>query len=454
MPQFTRREFLGSAAIFAARPLFAAVAPTVRRWPYERSDGTATDNVWVRRVHLDLAGRLPTAAEAKDFVRSKAKDKRAALVDRLLASDACADYWSMRFCDILRVKSEFPINLWPNAVYVYHRRIRDFVRDDEPWDRFARTLLTSSGSDFRDAEANFFRATARRTPEGLAETALLTFLGENWNGVPGASIKAIAPYFANVQVKNTREWKEEIVTVEGDDRRGEFCDRLLGEWRRPFAAAFVQRIDHWLFGLDKPVPAHVTAFIRNGFRLKPLLRTLVLSQDYARGPVTGGFRCRRLDAEVLDDTLCDLTGMTRDYQSIAPEPFSFLPGKRRTVAIEDGSITSAFLLLFGRPARDSGRLAERRNGISAKQRLYLFNSGKLYQSLAKIAKNDAVFRRLPVEKKVDRLYWRCLSRPPSENERHRLLARFRSLPNGKERWEFQRDLAWALVNSREFLCQH
>ena len=78
----------------------------------------------------------------------------------------------MRFCDVLRVKSEFPINLWPNAVYVYHARIRSFVESGETWEHFGRALLTSQGSDFRDAEVNFFRATDRRGPEGWAEAGL------------------------------------------------------------------------------------------------------------------------------------------------------------------------------------------------------------------------------------------------------------------------------------------
>ena len=454
MTTATRREFIGSAALFAACPLFGAgQAPNASGWPYENAKGLATDCVWVRRLYLDLAGRLPTPAEAKDFVRSTAKGKRAALVDRLLASDSCADYWAMRFCDILRVKSEFPVNLWPNAVYVYHRRIRSFVRDDEPWDRFARALLTSSGSDFRDAEANFFRATARRTPEGFAEAVALTFLGERWQKVPGADVKALAPYFANVRVKNTREWKEEIVFVDGPDRRGEFCDRLLGEWRRDFAAAFVQRIDFWLFGRDQPLPAHIDAFLKNGYRLKPLLKSIALGDLYARGPLSGGFPCRRLDAEVLDDALCDLTGMRRDYQSIAPEPFTFLPPDRRTVGIEDGSISNAFLLLFGRPSRDTGRLAERRNAVSAKQRLFLFNSGKLYAALGARV-NERAFRNRNMPEIVNDLYWRFYSRPPTETERHSLVSRFRSLPKGREKGNFSRDLAWALMNSREFLYRH
>jgi len=452
--RLTRRTFLGDAALFAAGSALGAGRGGPREAnPYESPDGQANDSVWLRRVYVDLAGHLPSAEAARAFVGSAEPDKRQRLVERLLASDAFADYWSMRFCDILRVKSEFPVNLWPNAVYVYHRRIRNFVRTDEPWDRLARALLVSSGSNFRDAESNFYRATALRTPQGFAEAAALTFLGEDWRKVPGADLRQLAAYFDCIRIKNTREWKEEIVFTVGEDRRGAFCDRLLAEWRRPFAAAFVQRVDWWLFRRRKSSSAHVDAFLRGGFRLKPLLREIALSADYARGPITGAFPFHRLDAEVLDDAICDLTGLTRSYQSIAPEPFTFLPSERRTVAVEDGSITSAFLLLFGRPARDSGRLSERSDEISAKQRLYLFNSGRLYQAIGNLL-GRADFKGRPVKDVIDELYWRFYARPAAAAERRDLLARFNSLPKGRERWSFSRDLAWALLNSREFLYQH
>ena len=449
----TRRMFLGGATALVASPLFGGGKGNSGA-PYETADGFATDPVMVRRLYLELAGRLPTADEAKAYVRASGPDKKAKLVDRLLASDSFADYWSMRFCDILRVKSEFPINLWPNAVYVYHRRIRTFVRTNEPWDRFARALLLSSGSDFRDAEANFYRATAQRTPEGYAAAAAQTFLGESWCAAHAAEIPALADYFRSVRVKTTREWKEEIVLSEGDDRRAAFCDRLFGEWRQTFATALAERVDRWMLGRASADPDHVRAFLEGGLRLKGLVRAVALSDAFARGPVTGGFACRRLDAEVLEDAFCDLTGLTRAYQSIAPEPFTFLPPKRRSVLVEDGSISSAFLTLFGRPARDSGLLAERKNAITAKQRLYLFNSVRLYQALVRSVQDIPGFNKLGFEQKNERLYWRFLSRPPSADEQRRLRARLMALPKGKTRWAFHRDLAWALANSREFLYQH
>lgn len=451
----SRRFFLGGAAAFAVSPLFGAgrVPPAVAGI-YETADGRASDAVLVRRVYLDLAGRLPSEDEAKAYVASQDPDKFAQLVDRLLAAESFADYWSMRFCDILRVKSEFPINLWPNAVYVYHRRIRAFVANDEPWDHFARALLTSTGSDFRDAEANFYRATAQRTPEGFAEIAAQTFLGEDWRETTGLTPADLADYFASVRIKKTREWKEEIVLSEGPDRRGAFCDRLCSDWRNLFAASLVRRVDWWLFGRAAADSAHVAAFVQGGLRLKALVRACVLSEAYARGPVTGGFPCRRLEAEVLDDIVCDLTGAKRSYQSIAPEPFTFLPPDRRSVLIEDGSVSNAFLTLFGRPARDSGLLDERHNGITAKQRLYLFNSGHLHNLLGKMINADPALKNGPAPQKIEHLYWRFLSRPPTKAETKRLMASLNAIPKGKLRWGFTKDVAWALLNSREFLYQH
>ena len=452
---WTRRGFLGGTAALAGVNLLADAVQgaSASATPWEKADGRASNAVFVRRAYVDLAGRIPSKIEAQGHVFSGNPDKRRMLIDELLAGDGFTDYWTMRFCDVLRVKSEFPINLWPNAVYVYYRRIREFVHADEPWDRFARALLTATGSDFRDAEANFLRATAQRTPEGFAEAAVRTFLDRELKDMPEARRKELAEIFSCVRIKSTREWKEEIVRVEGEDRRSEFVERLLGEWRDDFARAFVRRVDFWMLGRAEPDPRHVDVFLRNGCRLRPLVREIALSAEYERGPVSGGFPFHRLDAEVLDDAICDLTDSGHDFQSIAPEPFTFLPKRRRSICVEDGSISSAFLLLFGRPARDSGLLSERHNEITAKQRLYLFNSGKLFNLLGRLV--DAKdYRKQSTAEMVQDLYWRFFSRPPSAEEKARVLAHFDSLPKGPEKWRFPRDLAWCLLNSREFLYQH
>ncbi|MGN0853047.1 MAG: DUF1549 domain-containing protein [Kiritimatiellia bacterium] len=461
----TRRFFLGGAAAFACGPFGVFAAGTDRKEApsagrarvWEKPDGTATDTVMVRRLYLDLAGRLPTKDEAQAYAFSADPDKRAKLVDDLLGSKSFADYWTMRFCDLLRVKSEFPINLWPNAVYVYHARIHAFVEKDEAWDAFGRALLTSQGSDFRDAEVNFFRATDRRNPEGWAEAVAQTFWAIPPDRLPAERRAGLAQAFANLKIKDTREWKEEIVYVDGVDRRGELCDSLFVAHRSETAAAFRKTVCAWIFGPDAPCRPGPESF-----HLKEVLRTVVLSDDYARGSVTGGFPARRLDAEVLDDAICTLSGSGRDLQSPAPEPFTFLPPDRPTICVEDGSISNGFLSLFGRPARDTGLFDERGLDVTAKQRLYLFNSGKLHRQLGAIVapptpKDGPVnpIHRLPFPKRVDDLYWRLLAREPSPRERQLIVGLWQKRGGGRKAkvrpFDLLRDVAWCLVNSKEFL---
>jgi len=475
----TRRHFLSGAALLAAWPTNLLAANNRRDGegavasqpgaPWENANGEAADAIMARRLHLDLAGRIPTADEARKYATSTAPRKREELVDRLLATPEFANFWAMRFCDILRVKSEFPINLWPNAVYVYHARIRRFVETNESWDAFGRALLTSQGSDFRDAEANFFRATDRRNPEGWAEATAQTFLGIAPDQLDAQRRQRLAKFFANVRIKETREWKEEIVYVEGPDRRGKLCDQLFGAGRAEVAEAFRRRIRAWIFGPQaQSVPAigdpGATTSMSSStpLCLKSLLREIVLSAEYARGSVTGGFPARRLDAETLDDALRTLSHERRNLQSPAPEPFTFLPPNRSTVCVEDGSISNAFLTLFGRPARDTGLPEERGVDVTAKQRLYLFNSAGLHTQLGRIVTDvlNAVPWR-PFPRRIEDLYWTLLGRAPSESERQTIMQLWRRrgganprLPQKAMRGKAYltlHDVAWCLVNTKEFL---
>ena len=444
----TRRSFIGGAVALAAWPTAAEVpcaAPSANVSPWETPDGMATDSVMVRRLYLDLAGRIPSKSEAQAYALGGGPNRRKELVERLLASDDFADYWAMRFCDVLRVKSEFPINLWPNAVYVYHARIRRFVKRNESWESFGRALLTAQGSDFRDAEVNFFRATDRRTPEGWAEATAQTFLGIAPAELVPERRAELAAYFANVKIKGTREWKEEIVFVDGMDRRGELCDRLFIDARAEVTAAFRRRMRGWLFGADLAAGAD-----GGTMKIKDAIREIVLSDEYARGSVTGGFPARRLDAEVLDDAFCSLGGAERKYFSPAPEPFSFLPPSRRTVCIEDGSISSGFLSLFGRPTRDTGLPSERGGDVTAKQRLYLFNSGSLARQIDNMVKTSG--KKAGFRERIDDIYWRLISRAPTAREFGFLDGERKR--RGKRGWsEVPRELAWSIVNTKEFLLR-
>ncbi len=171
-----------------------------------------SDAVFVRRAYLDVIGTLPTAEEARRFIDdSNTKTKRSLLIDRLLDRDEFADYWSMKWGDILRIKAEFPVNLWPNAAQAYHRWIRASLAENKPYDQFVRELLTSSGSNYRVGQVNFYRAIQSKAPEGTAHAVALAFMGsraENW---PAGRLSGMAVFFSQIGYKPTSEWKEEIV---------------------------------------------------------------------------------------------------------------------------------------------------------------------------------------------------------------------------------------------------
>jgi hypothetical protein len=170
-----------------------------------------SDAVFIRRAYLDVIGTLPTSEEVREFLADQDKNKRRALIERLLARDEFADYWSMKWGDILRIKAEFPVNLWPNAAQAYHRWLRAAIVDNKPYDKFARELLTSSGSNFRVGPVNFYRAVQNRTPDGIASAVALTLMGTRTDAWPKEKLDGMAAFFSQIGYKPTREWKEEDV---------------------------------------------------------------------------------------------------------------------------------------------------------------------------------------------------------------------------------------------------
>lgn len=171
-----------------------------------------SDAVFVRRVYLDVIGTLPTADEARKFIQDPdTKNKRRALIDRLLERPEYADYWSMKWGDILRIKAEFPVNLWPNAAQAYHRWVRESIVENKPYDKFVREMLTASGSNFRVGPVNFYRAVQNRTPEGIAAAVALAFMGSRTDSWPKDRVAGMAVFFSQIGYKPTSEWKEECV---------------------------------------------------------------------------------------------------------------------------------------------------------------------------------------------------------------------------------------------------
>jgi hypothetical protein len=461
-----------------------------------------SDSVFVRRAFLDVIGTLPTPDEVRTFLADKDPNNRSALIDRLLDRPEFADYWTMRWSDILRVKAEFPINLWPNAAQAYHHWIWAGVRDNKPYDRFVRELLTSSGSNFRVPPVNFYRAVQSREPQGLAQAAALTLMGMRADKWPKDRLAGLAAFFSQVAYKSTGEWKEEIVYFDpakpapvgamfpdgkaasipaGKDPREVFADWLIDAKNPYFSRAVTNRVWSWLMGRgivheaddfrpdNPPSNPALLAYLEKDFAsshwdMKHLFRTILTSRAYQMSSVAksespqaaanfASYPLRRLDAEVLIDALCQISGTTEAYTSAIPEPLTFLPDGQRAISLPDGSITSAFLEMFGRPSRDTGLESERNNRMTADQRLHLLNSshiqkklqqGKPMQTLAQAAGGP--------REAATGAYLLILSRYPTEDE----LKAFASYPQvgPTPRRTALMDLEWALVNSSEFLFRH
>ena len=471
--------------------------------------GLSSDAVFLRRAYLDVIGTLPTAEEGKTFLSDRNPDKRSLLIDRLLERPEFADYWAMKWSDLLRIKSEFPINLWPNAVQAYHRWIRTFLRENLRYDRFVREMLTANGSNFRDPPVNFYRAVQSREPQAIAQAVALTFMGERAEKWPRERLAGMAGFFSLIGYKPTGEWKEEIVYYDpgktaqssasgtlpaavfpdgkhaslssGQDPRVVFADWLTSPKNPWFARNIVNRVWSWLLGRgiihepddirpdNPPGNPELLAYLEremvaSGFDLKHIYRLILNSQVYQLSCVSRTDRpegaaefsyypMRRLDAEVLIDAICQVTGTTEEYSSPIPEPFTFIPENQRSIELADASITSTFLDAFGRSSRDTGLESERNNRTSAAQRLHLLNSSHIQLKIQQSAKIRSLMQAGGNPKEiVSGLYLTILSRLPTEEELRIVGAHFQSVTGN--RWPAVVDLAWALINSPEFLYRH
>jgi len=130
------------------------------------------DATFVRRVHLDLLGRLPTADEARPFVADTSDDKRARLIDALLERPEFADWWALKWADLLRVEEK---TLDRKGVENFHGWLRDQFAINRPLDEFIRDIVSARGSTYEVPPANFYRAL--RDPFERSEAVGQLFLG-------------------------------------------------------------------------------------------------------------------------------------------------------------------------------------------------------------------------------------------------------------------------------------
>jgi len=462
-----------------------------------------SDAVFLRRAYLCVIGSLPTEEEARSFLEANNPDRRERLIDELLERDEFADYWAMKWGDLLRVKAEFPIKLWPNAAQAYHRWIYTSVRDNKPFHHFVRELLVANGSNFREGEVNFYRAMQDRSPLGIASTVALTFMGERADRWPKKKLDALSGFFSQISFKQTGEWKEEIVYFDPaadkqglasgaispdgrpvrfetgkQDPRVVFADWLLRPENASFSRNISNRVWAWLMGrgvvheaddhrADNP-PSNLALleflqreFVTSRCNMKNLFRLILNSKTFQLSSIPAQdtpeaaanfahYPLRRMEAEVLIDALNLITLTEESYSSPIPEPFTFIPEDVRAIQLPDGSITSSFLELFGRPPRDTGFEAERGRNTTPAQRLHLLNSSHVLRKI-KACPLVTEARAGKSAEMTQKIYLTVLSRPPTAGELAAIMGHSTAITGAKEIAE---DLVWALINQPEFFYIH
>jgi hypothetical protein len=465
-----------------------------------------SDREFVRRIYLDVLGVLPTPDEVREFLADSSSSRRDHVVDRLLDRPEFYDFWALKFADVLRSNGRL---IQTKGAYVFHRWIRECLERNLPMDQLVRELLTSDGSTFKKPATNYYRIS--RDPETAVETTAQLFLGvriqcakchnhpfERWTQ---DDYYGFAAFFSQIGRKKGNLPEEEVVyaTGSGDvsqprtgrkmkpkalggpilddtatkDRRVRLATWLADPKNPFFAKSLVNRIWFHVLGRgivepvddfrdsnpacnDELLEALTSEFVRNGYDLKKLIRSILQSRTYQLSATANPLNAedslyfshaqtRLLPAEVLLDAISTVTATTTAFDG--------LPRGARATQIPDGKMENPFLKTFGRPARELACECERESDSNLSQALQLIGgatvNGKLRDDggrMARLAKSGASPEQVTTE-----LYAVALCRDPSPSE---LAAAVKHLTSSKDRRQAIEDLGWVLINSKEFLFRH
>ncbi len=459
----------------------------------------ADDGTFLRRVTLDLTGRLPSLRRVQ-AVQEEGLDSDTEIED-LLASDEFSEYWTLQLAKLLRIR---PRNNDAKAMAVYHAWLGDQVRHDVSYKQIAEDLLMAAGDSRENGPANFFRTTkgAREQAEFVSEL----FMGSrmrcaNCHNHPldrwrQDDYHGLAAIFATVDGDQVVSYKPAGFTIHPRTLQpararipgGSFLDnrdvdprRQLAEWLTDddnpyFAKAIVNRLWKGMMGrgLVEPVddfrdtnPAThpkllqklADDFAANGYKLRHTLGLIARSAAYARSANANDNNMndlefyshalrRPLEPEVLADAIADVVGVAEDYGD--------RPNGTRAVALVDPAVRSVTLDVLGRCGRESSCETSVAATDGLPQKLHLLNGDLLN---ARISAPGSRLRRLldsetkPVDI-VNEFYMVALSRSPTAEESRHWMSELGKLASTHERAEFLEDFVWGVLVSREFTTNH
>lgn len=464
-----------------------------------------SDEVFLRRVTLDITGRLPDEADREQFLSDEQPDRRARLIDRLLERKEFSEIWALKWAELLMIRSTNTVSY--KSMFLYYNWLTERISNNVPIDQMVQELLSANGGTFRSPATNFYQIEPDTLK--LAENVAQVFMGirtqcaqchnhpfDRWTM---DDYYSFAAFFAQIGRKTGEDYRETIVfnsgggevkhlvdgramppkylggpapDLSGRDRRAALAEWLASAENPFFATSIANRVWAHFFGIGivEPIddirvsnpPSNPELFDTLGRKLveydydfKQLVRDICNSNAYQRSTernVTNAHddlnfasaRVRRIKAEHLLDCISQVTE-TQDK-------FRGLPLGARAVEIADGGVSTYFLSTFGRSPRTSVCSCDVKTEPTLSQALHLLNGETVHE---KIRQGGVVKRGLEAgqtpQQIVEDLYQRALMRRPTPDEMERLSALVESVDDRAAALE---DVFWAVLNSREFLFNH
>ena len=466
-----------------------------------------TDEVFVRRLYLDITGLLPTVEESAAFLADTSTDKRSKLIDQLLERKEFTELWVMKFAELLQIQTDDNQGMSYKATLLYFNWLKDRIANNVPMDQIVKDLLTSKGGTFTNPATNYYQV--ERDNLKITENVAQVFMGmrlqcaqchnhpfDRWTQ---DEYYSFASFFSQVGRKRGADPRENIIYNRrsgeinhpvhkkpmppkflGDDTpeipRGADRREVLADWlaspQNPFFARNLANLVWAHFfgqGIIEPVddvrvsnppsnPALLDElskkFTEYNYDFKKLVRDVCNSRIYQLSTKTNvsnesdtrnfaRSHLRRLRAEVMLDVISQATSTKNKFQG--------LPLGAKAIQIADGRVSNYFLTTFGRAKRETVCSCEVVMEPSLSQALHLLNGDTTNN---RIKQGKVVDTSLKEGKKpdqiIDELYLRCYSRKPREAEKANLLASL-DMSNPREGLE---DVFWALLNSKEFIFNH
>jgi hypothetical protein len=473
-----------------------------------------SDGDFLRRAYLDTLGRLPTVEETRAFLADNDPHKRDKLIDQLVERPEFADFWALKWADVLRstrrtiqMKGSYGLQAW----------LRAQLLRNTPWDEVVRQLLTADGNTFAYPPANYYRIA--RDPQNLAETTAQLFFGirlqcakchnhpfERWTQ---DDYYGFAAWFARVRLRpeptggapaNAAN-RAEIVYVE---RSGEVTQPRSGQVMKPrylgvgettvapqqdrravlaawltapdnpfFAPSVVNRVWFHLMGKgivdpvddfrdsnppsnDALLHALTRDFVAHQFDIKYLVRTIMKSRTYQLSAQPNQFNAdddkyfSKATTKLL--TAEQLLDALCDLTGV-PEKFAGLPLGTRAIQLPDGEVNHPFLKAFGQPARELVCECERESEGNLGQALQLINGPTVNEKIRQPNNRlgQWLAAKLSDEAIMEQLYLAAYCRLPTNEERSKIREHLSKNPDRRKAWE---DVLWAIINTREFLFRH